>query len=1334
MLSQKLSSNSLPRVFRLILGLLLAVYVRGINVNLTGCNISHGRYNYLSDSLSISTVYVGDYNTSVSASSIYCNEGHACSVVRDEQVCVACDVGLYCPVGTIFPRERKGGVFNICPAGYYCQTSAVKKVCPPGYACGIGTSKLGQGLSKKCLDIGGGKIGGLYCPAGTTIGISISFNAFCSRGYYCPKSLNYTAQKLCPAGHFCYGSMQEPMECGKGRIFGISTGISTSDCPPGSIQPSIDIVGIMQLIIIVCFTIWMIAVGYAIIKFQRLFRLRQMENKLLNSATKNFLTKLISRIDTKISKVSSKTGNNRLSVDDIELGEGNDYDSDEDEEITEAKLLYDHISKFDDDGFVHQSSLKRFFFDAIKTNEKMSKWAKKELEIMKQMYDDTSRLNIYLSSILQEYGTTRSGHLNRKEFCTWYYNSISDDRDTSNEAPVMSPMDGMHGFSIKEEDRKLSFNFEKLGLTLKSNGKSVLRGVSGEFNHSQLIAVMGPSGAGKSSFLNRVCGRSFYANTSGKIYINGKLDKIQNYCDLIGFVPQDDTVFETLTVYENFMFSSYLRRPNRDMDEHYRVIEDVIHLLELDHVRDTVVGSVSRRGISGGQRKRVNIGVELVSDPSVLFLDEPTSGLDATSAKIVISALKDLAKLGTTVVAVIHQPRYSIFTLFDQLLLLGKGGATVYNGPTIYAEEYFESIGFPCPETENVADFILDVCAGIISRQNSLSFVPEDLFDIWESVGMPRVNKLRGSTFARELQRQTTNTRDILRLDMKIMQPKHLSLFIKACKAFMTLQEKDKLTKADMILVLPLMRLPKRVENGFKNLVEGIYDSAQTKTHLSITDIQQVVESYLTQKNSKLLKSRKQKMNQSFYKRFREPNAKDQKHGVFNRLTAGITTIEEAKRPENGTLPDHLETESSSSYSDTSFKNPGNDHTKTSATDGCVKSSLVFFLKACRSFVNQYAVIQYRYFLIKVKGWRNVLSDILVCVFGGLLAGIINKHSGFYVYAFPTALTLGFGLLGVLSGVGSVNTFGDAKNLYFRERSWGLNAFALCCSRMVIDGILLIVTASVFATACYDAARPLVLRSELILVCVCTTLAASPIGYICSIIFSKYMAQVISAVGCFIIGAITSGLKPNFAEVRSTFLFQTLFQVSYGRYAVEAIVSKWARNAPDPYNEWSIAYLRNLGYSVEADTLLNNCTSMFFVGLALRFVTYILLVWVDRYKQHKATLSDAWAGQCTTKQLKNCCTKFKEYQQKRAGAQKANMLRNILGASRKGNFNERRNSLNVLWRSMRADSNDNEAVLDSVIEGVEPVLDTVVEEDETVLDTVVEEDETVLDDTVVEED
>merc|ERR1719277_1933114 len=129
--------------------------------------------------------------------------------------------------------------------------------------------------------------------------------------------------------------------------------------------------------------------------------------------------------------------------------------------------------------------------------------------------------------------------------------------------------------------------------------------------------------------------------------------------------------------------------------------------MQIDHIQNKIVGSVEQRGISGGQRKRVNIGLELAAQPTVLFLDEPTSGLDSTSSLAVALSLKRMCQLGMSSIMVIHQPRYSLFTLFDDVLLLGKGGQTVYLGPSVGAKSYFEGLGFVMPANENPADWFM---------------------------------------------------------------------------------------------------------------------------------------------------------------------------------------------------------------------------------------------------------------------------------------------------------------------------------------------------------------------------------------------------------------------------------------------------------------------------------------------------------------------------------------------------------------------------------------------------------------------------------------------------
>lgn len=114
------------------------------------------------------------------------------------------------------------------------------------------------------------------------------------------------------------------------------------------------------------------------------------------------------------------------------------------------------------------------------------------------------------------------------------------------------------------------------------------------------------------------------------------------------------------------------------------------------------------RGISGGQRKRVNVGLELVADPSVLLLDEPTSGLDSTASRLVLAALQRVARLGVTAAAVVHQPSYEALCLFDDLVLLAKGGVTAYCGPVQTTQEWFEALGFKFPQHSNPADVMLD--------------------------------------------------------------------------------------------------------------------------------------------------------------------------------------------------------------------------------------------------------------------------------------------------------------------------------------------------------------------------------------------------------------------------------------------------------------------------------------------------------------------------------------------------------------------------------------------------------------------------------------------------
>ena len=284
-----------------------------------------------------------------------------------------------------------------------------------------------------------------------------------------------------------------------------------------------------------------------------------------------------------------------------------------------------------------------------------------------------------------------------------------------------------------KRETRMELSFVRLGLVLRSNDFKVLNGVTGRCRPGRVTAIMGPSGAGKTTLMNTLAGRATYGRSFGSLLINGLVDSIHSYSDLVGFVPQDDIMHCDLSVKENLSMYAALRLPaSMSRGARWAVIQDVLKVLELERIQHSIIGDAEKRGISGGQRKRVNIGMEMVADPSLLFLDEPTSGLDSTTSFAVIGALKSLALKGTNVIAVLHQPSYQIFEMFDDVIFLARGGFSVYVGPATGALDYFTRTGFTCPPLVNPADFFMDVIAGKYPREGHDEFSAEDLIGLWE--------------------------------------------------------------------------------------------------------------------------------------------------------------------------------------------------------------------------------------------------------------------------------------------------------------------------------------------------------------------------------------------------------------------------------------------------------------------------------------------------------------------------------------------------------------------------------------------------------------------------
>ena len=238
---------------------------------------------------------------------------------------------------------------------------------------------------------------------------------------------------------------------------------------------------------------------------------------------------------------------------------------------------------------------------------------------------------------------------------------------------------------------KESFQFTTKKLEyIFPNGKKGLDDLTFSVDSGTLVGIMGGSGAGKSTLLNILNGSS--KPSSGSVQVNGiNLYERKGFHEgLVGNIPQDDLLIEELTVFQNLYYNTKLCYGKLDDFEIRSKVENVLDSLGLNEIKDLRVGSVLNKMISGGQRKRLNIGLELVREPSILFVDEPTSGLSSRDAENVMDLLKQLASNGKLVFVVIHQPSSDIFRMFDQLLMLDTGGFPVYFGNPSDAMMYFK--------------------------------------------------------------------------------------------------------------------------------------------------------------------------------------------------------------------------------------------------------------------------------------------------------------------------------------------------------------------------------------------------------------------------------------------------------------------------------------------------------------------------------------------------------------------------------------------------------------------------------------------------------------------
>ena len=300
-------------------------------------------------------------------------------------------------------------------------------------------------------------------------------------------------------------------------------------------------------------------------------------------------------------------------------------------------------------------------------------------------------------------------------------------RDTSNlfSQKILSPItfDGIHCWA-------------------PGRSKQILTDVSGFVRPGEMLAVMGPSGSGKTTMLNVLSQKLPPQLVEGTLQIGHKV-VTKDDRRTMGFVFQDDLLLENLSVQETIMVSAELKLPiDMPTEEKEARVATLVDILGLDKVKTQNIGSIGRRGISGGERKRTAVANELVTAPAVLFLDEPTSGLDSTSAWLLVETLRSLCDQGMTIICCIHQPRENIFTSFDQLLLL-VDGRTAYFGPPKQIQSHLEGLALPSlsgsgvhlaiPPFTNVADWILDLMSD--------KAVATEIADVWQQTKKEALQK-----------------------------------------------------------------------------------------------------------------------------------------------------------------------------------------------------------------------------------------------------------------------------------------------------------------------------------------------------------------------------------------------------------------------------------------------------------------------------------------------------------------------------------------------------------------------------------------------------------------
>ncbi|KAL9648719.1 hypothetical protein ABK040_003657 [Willaertia magna] len=276
--------------------------------------------------------------------------------------------------------------------------------------------------------------------------------------------------------------------------------------------------------------------------------------------------------------------------------------------------------------------------------------------------------------------------------------------------------------------------FQELAFVRKKTERVLFEGCTGKLYHGRTTCIVGVEEDASLALLHTLAGHHHYGFVHGKIFINEQLKDTEDFRNVVGLVPAQVSMPKELKVHELLRFCGHARCPKDfSYSQVGKRVEDTCKLLGIENYMYDSIGISKKHGLDEDVRILVNIAMELVHDPTCLLLENVFDQISSLSkVKALAKSLKVVAESGTLVAATLKRPRYDLFQMFDDCIILGKNGSVVYNGPTSEAVRYFDEIGFKCPGFENPPDFFLDVCMGNVEREGDLNFEPERLLHFWD--------------------------------------------------------------------------------------------------------------------------------------------------------------------------------------------------------------------------------------------------------------------------------------------------------------------------------------------------------------------------------------------------------------------------------------------------------------------------------------------------------------------------------------------------------------------------------------------------------------------------